>query len=233
LNAGSTTVGYAMQSTGRMKRIVLVNPNTSATSTALMLAIARDHLAKGFTLEGATAVSGPPLITNPEQLRMAGDVIAGMGASLARHADGIIVSGFGDPGAEELRRMLSVPVIGIAEAAMREAAGFGVPFSVVTTTPALLSTISSYAEKLGCGSLLASVHTTEGSPEDIMSDGELLVDELERIARLAVNEHGAQTIIVGGGPLATAAAALRDRMTVRMVEPIPAAMRRMTADLLQ
>jgi Asp/Glu/hydantoin racemase len=56
---------------------------------------------------------------------------------------------------------------------------------------------------------------------------------LERIARLAVNDHGAETIIVGGGPLAAAARALRDRLAVRMVEPIPAAMRRMTAELLQ
>jgi Asp/Glu/hydantoin racemase len=53
-----------------------------------------------------------------------------------------------------------------------------------------------------------------------MSDDELLVDDLERIARLAVNDHGAETIIVGGGPLAAAAGVLRDRLTVRMVEPI-------------
>jgi allantoin racemase len=195
---------------------VLVNPNTSATSTALMLAIAREHLPEDFSLEGATAPSGPPLIANPDQLRVARDVVAGMAASLARNADGVIVSGFGDPGVEKLRETLSVPVIGIAEAAMREAASFGGPFAVVTTTPALLVTISAFAEKLGLGSLLASVHTTEGAPEDIMSDNELL-----------------ETIIVGGGPLAAAARALRDRLAVRMVEPIPAAMRRMTADLLQ
>jgi len=216
-----------------MKRIVLVNPNTSATSTALMLAIAREHLPEDFSLEGATAPSGPPLIANPDQLRVARDVVAGMAASLARNADGVIVSGFGDPGVEKLRETLSVPVIGIAEAAMREAARFGGPFAVVTTTPALLVTISAFAEKLGLGSLLASVHTTEGAPEDIMSDNELLVDELERIARLAIYDHGAETIIVGGGPLAAAARALRDRLAVRMVEPIPTAMRRMTADLLQ
>ena len=53
-----------------------------------------------------------------------------------------------------------------------------------------------------------------------MSDDELLVDDLERIARLAVNDHGAETIIVGGGPLAVAAGVLRDRLTVRMVKPI-------------
>lgn len=216
-----------------MKRIVLVNPNTSATSTALMLTIAREHLAKDFSLEAATAPSGPRLIANPDQLRAACDVVAGMAPSLAPQADGVIVSGFGDPGVEELRRTLSVPVIGIAEAAMHEAASFGAPFAVVTTTPALLFTISAFAEKLGLGSLLASVHTTEGAPEDVMSNSELLVDELERIARLAVEDNGAETIIVGGGPLAAAARTLRDRLPVRMIEPIPAAMRRITAVLLQ
>jgi Asp/Glu/hydantoin racemase len=156
-----------------------------------------------------------------------------MALSLTQNADGVIVSGFGDPGVEELRKKLSVPVIGIAEAAMQEAASYGGPFSVVTTTPALLSAISAYAVRLGLGSLLASVNTTEGAPEDVMSDSELLVDELERIARIAIIEHGAETIIVGGGPLAAAARTLRDRLSVRMVETIPAAMRRMTAVLLQ
>jgi Asp/Glu/hydantoin racemase len=116
---------------------------------------------------------------------------------------------------------------------MQEAASYGGPFSVVTTTPALLSAISAYAVRLGLGSLLASVATTEGAPEDVMSDSELLVDELERITRIAIIEHGAETIIVGGGPLAAAARTLRDRLSVRMVETIPAAMRRMTAVLLQ
>jgi allantoin racemase len=216
-----------------MKRIVLINPNTSVTSTALMLAIAREHLVTGCSLAGATAPSGPSLIVNPDQLRMARDVVAGMAMSLTQNADGIIVSGFGDPGVEELRKKLSVPVIGIAEAAMQEAASYGGPFSVVTTTPALLSAISAYAVRLGLGSLLASVATTEGAPEDVMSDSELLVDELERITRIAIIEHGAETIIVGGGPLAAAARTLRDRLSVRMVETIPAAMRRMTAVLLQ
>lgn len=214
-----------------MRRIVLVNPNTSVNSTALMLAIAREHLAEDFSLEGATATSGPPLIVTPDQLHTAGEVIMAMGTSLAMHADGVIVSGFGDPGVEGLRRMLSVPVVGIAEAAMHEAAGFGGPFAVVTTTPALLFSISAFAEKLGLGSLLTSVHTTAGAPEDIMSDNEFLVHELERISRLAVNDHGAETIIVGGGPLANAARALRDRLAVRVVEPIPAAMRRITVNL--
>ena len=216
-----------------MKRIVLVNPNTSVASTALMLAVAREHLATGCSLEGATAPSGPALIVNPEQLRTARDVVAGMAISLTQHADGVIVSGFGDPGVEELNKNLSVPVIGIAEAAMHEAASDGGSFSVVTTTPALLFAISAFAVKLGLGCQLASVHTTKGAPEDVMSDSELLVDELERIARIAIIEHGAETIIVGGGPLAAAARTLRERLSVRVVEPIPAAMRRMTAVLLQ
>ena len=59
-----------------MKRIVLVNPNTSEASTTLKLEIAREHLALGFSLEGATVPSGPPMIVNPDQLRMARDVVA-------------------------------------------------------------------------------------------------------------------------------------------------------------
>ena len=41
---------------------------------------------------------------------------------LARRADAVIVSAFGDPGADELGRSLRRPVVGIAEAGMRAAA---------------------------------------------------------------------------------------------------------------
>lgn len=55
---------------------------------------------------------------------------------LERHADTVIVSAFGNLGADALARMLAKPVIGIAEAAMRTAASSGRGFVVVTHGPA-------------------------------------------------------------------------------------------------
>jgi allantoin racemase len=214
-----------------MKRIVLVNPNTNAATTALMVAIARQHLAPSFELEGATATAGAPLITNEDQLRVAAAAVVGMAPSLANTSDGVIVSAFGDPGAEALRELLSIPVAGIAECAMREAAAGGRRFAVVTTTPALASTIASRAERLGLGRQLSSIRITDGPPDTLMADNMRLVVALERAARLAIDEDRAEAIIIGGGPLAAAAQELRDRFSTPIIEPIPAAVRWLQAQI--
>jgi allantoin racemase len=214
-----------------MKRIVLVNPNTNAATTALMVAIARQHLAPGFELEGATATAGAPLITNEDQLSVAAAAVVGMAPSLANTSDGMIVSAFGDPGADALRKLLSIPVAGIAECAMHEAAAGGRRFAVVTTTPALASAIASRAEGLGLGRQLSSIRITDGPPDALMADNMRLVVALERAARLAIDEDRAEAIIIGGGPLAAAAQELRDRFSTPIIEPIPAAVRWLQAQI--
>jgi Asp/Glu/hydantoin racemase len=214
-----------------MKRIVLVNPNTNAATTGLMMTIARAHLAAGFAMDGATAAAGAPLIVDEDQLRTAADVVARMAPSLARTADGVIVAAFGDPGVEALRAALSVPVAGIAACAMGEAAAGGRRFAVVTTTPALVAAIAARAGSLGLGRQLAGVRTTEGLPQALMADRQRLVAALERAARRAIAEDAAEAIIIGGGPLAAAAQALRNRLPCPVIEPIPAAVRWMNARL--
>jgi Asp/Glu/hydantoin racemase len=208
-----------------MKRIVLVNPNTNASTTALMVAIAREHLPEGFQIEGATAPFGAQLITDEDQLRVAAEAIVALAPTLADGIDGMIVSAFADPGVDTLRRLLSTPVAGIAECAMREAGAGGRRFSVVTTTPKLARAISSHADKLGLQRQLVSVRTTEGPLEALMADSVRLLAALKRASDLALKQDGAEAIIIGGGPLAAAAKRLRDQISAPIVEPIPAAVR--------
>ena len=68
---------------------------------------------------------------------------------LARRADAVIVSAFGDPGADELARLLRRPVIGIAEAGMRAAAANGRRFAVVTHTGRLVRRMARVPRRWG------------------------------------------------------------------------------------
>jgi allantoin racemase len=214
-----------------MKRIVLVNPNTNAATTALMVTIARAHLAAGFAMDGATAAAGAALIVDEDQLRVAADAVARMAPSLIATVDGVIVAAFGDPGVEALRAALLVPVAGIAACAMGEAAAGGRRFAVVTTTPALVAAITARAENLGLGRQLAGIRITEGPPQALMADRQRLIAALERAARRAIAEDAAEAIIIGGGPLAAAAQELRSRLPCPVIEPIPAAVRWMNGRL--
>jgi len=69
------------------------------------------------------------------------------------------------------------------------------------------------------------VRLTPGDPVALTADREALTEALGAACREAVELDGAQALVIGGGPLALAARALKGRFTVPIIEPVPAAMR--------
>jgi Asp/Glu/hydantoin racemase len=211
-----------------MKRILLVNPNTNAATTASMLAIAREAAAGLLQIEAMTAPEGVPMITDALALQQASQVLTGQIPELrAQNWDGVITAAYGDPALQALREGLDCPVTGIGEASMLEAAGYGA-FAVVTTTPELAGSITAMAGWLGLGSLFGGVYLTRGDAVAVTDDPALLVERLEEACLRAVHEAGGglASVIIGGGPLAVAARVLVERVPVRLIEPVPAAIRR-------
>jgi Asp/Glu/hydantoin racemase len=210
-----------------MTRIALVNPNTSAALTRLMVEIARESAPGNMQIEGLTAPFGAPLITCDAEHDEAADAVRALAPELARRADGVIVSAFGDPGADELARSLGRPVVGIAEAGMRAAAANGRRFAVVTHTNRLAKRMARRAEEVGLATHCVGVLATEGDPAALMAAPAELESGLLALAKRAVAELGAQAIVIGGGPLGRTAIALRGKVGVPVVEPIPEAVLRL------
>jgi Asp/Glu/hydantoin racemase len=212
-----------------MRRIVLLNPNTDARATAAMVTVAREAAPDGVAIDGVTAPFGASLITTPETLASAAEAVATAGRSLpADGCDGVIVSAFGDPGLARLRAVLRVPAVGIAEAGMAAAARHG-RFSVVTTTPALAGSIAALAASYGHAEVLASIRVTDADPSALMGDTTRLRAALAAACRTAVERDHAACVLIGGGPLATAARALKGTLPVPVIEPIPCAIERLLA----
>jgi Asp/Glu/hydantoin racemase len=204
-------------------KLALINPNTSVQTTRTMVAIASEAVPADVTIIGMTAPWGVGLITNAQALAVAAQAVASLWEQLG-DVDAVIVSAFGDPGLEELRVRLSVPVTGIAEAGMAEAATNGRRFAVVTTTPDLAEAIA--AKAVGEGhSNFAGTWVTPGDPSLTTSKPETLESALHRACLAAIEEGEAEAIVIGGGPLALAARRLVDRIEVPIIEPVPAAAR--------
>ena len=206
-----------------MATLLLMNPNSNAATTDAMVAIARTVL-PGVT--GWTAPEGPLMIVTEDALSRAEELV---GNAELPEVGGVIVSAFGDPGRAALAARLSCPVVGIGQAAAFEAAEGGRSVAVVTTTPGLKDSIDAMmrghigAAYMGC--LL-----THGEPEALMRDPAVLDDALtEAIVRAA--GQGAQSIIIGGGPLGEAADRLAPLSPVPLIAPIRAAARRLKAEL--
>ncbi len=203
--------------------VTLVNPNTSARTTTEMVRIAR-AACPALQVSGLTAPFGADLITNAAQLDEAARAVAALLPAL-RDSDAVIVAAFGDPGCAALRARLACPVIGLAEAAMAEAAAGGRRFAVVTTTPDLVGPIAGRAAAYGHAGF-AGTWITPGDPVGIMADEGALIAALDAECRRAIADGGAEAIVIGGGPLARAAEALAGSVGVPLIAPVPAAMRR-------
>ncbi len=98
-----------------------------------MVGIAREAMPEA-EIDGMSAPFGVPLITGPTELSIAHEAVLALVAARPPFGyHGLIVAAFGDPAVEDLRRSVAIPVTGIAEAGMTEAAAYG-DFAVVTTT---------------------------------------------------------------------------------------------------
>jgi Asp/Glu/hydantoin racemase len=204
-------------------RLLLVNPNTNAATTALMVGIAQGAAPPGVTIQGTTAASGAPLILDAAMLAIAGQAVQALIAQtdLTPFA-GVIIAAFGDPGLAAVRALTPLPVTGIAEAAMAAAAAHG-RFAIATTTPLLAEAIGARAAAYGHGDAFAGTWLTEGDAGALMAEPGRLEAALEAAIRRAMAEAAPDAVIIGGGPLAAAAAALRPRLSVPIIEPVPAA----------
>lgn len=190
-----------------------------------MVSIAQRVAGNQVQIDGVTARSGPSVITNPASLDLAVDEVVAF-ASVLEQADGVIVAGFGDPGLNELRAMGLSMVTGLAEAGMAEAAAGGRRFAVVTTTPELVRRIEHSAHALGHDGF-AGTWVTPGDPTLLMAQSEQLAAALLMACRQACSEDpGIEAIVIGGGPLAMAARTIAADAPVSLVEPLPAAVRR-------
>ncbi len=204
-------------------RVLLLNPNSNESTTQAMVAIAQEHAGERARIEGMTAPSGPLMIIDEDALQTASVLMSELVPAIIRaQPDALVLAGYGDPGLAALRAQLSIPVTGIGEASMLEAAKHG-PFAVATSTPGLVRAITRMAHERGHSKLFRGVFLTKGDPIALSNDAEALLHDLAASCREAITTSDAKSIIIGGGPLALAARDLRRSFHVPIIEPIPCA----------
>ncbi|MFM9938966.1 MAG: aspartate/glutamate racemase family protein [Hyphomicrobiaceae bacterium] len=208
-----------------MQHVVLINPNTNAVTTSRMVEIAREAAGPGVSIAGLTARSGVPLIFTAEQLDVARHAVLALRAEIPVTCAGIIIAAFGDPALDEIRGLLPVPVTGIGEAGLLEAAQGGRRFAVVSTSPGLVAATDAKVARLGLGVTYAGTVLTPEEPVTLTADPSRLEASLAAAIERAIVDHGVEAVVIGGGPLAAAARALAPRFAIAVVEPVSAAVR--------
>jgi Asp/Glu/hydantoin racemase len=208
------------------RRILLINPNSSEATTAMMVAIAKSAAGDGFDIVGATATRAPIMIVSADALAAAAREVEEI-AQAHRHAcDGIIVAAFGDPGLAGIKAAIELPAVGIGESSMLAAAENGRRFGVATTTPLLKSKIDALPGALGLGPRYTGTRFADGDPQELMRDPARLRAALAGAVETCIAQDGAEAVIIGGGPLGEAARELQPMFNVPVIAPIPSAVAR-------
>lgn len=211
-------------------QILLLNPNTSSATTAMMLAVAREACPDGLEIDARTVTDGVPMIVNETELAAAEAATMAFWSTNGAGWSALIIGAFGDPALQQLRRTAGVPVAGLCEAAMLEAAAHGRRFGVATVTPQLRAVIAGTAARLQLAERFTGTELTEGPPLALAADAKGLERQLLGAARRCI-DAGAESVIIGGGPLSLAAGALRRQLEVPVVSPVQAAVRQVAAAL--
>jgi len=213
-------------------KLLVINPNISEDVTALIQAEALRSAGPDTELIVRTAPHGVEYIeTRFESLIAAGAVAeliaeyVGPESNNRSRVDGVVVAAFGDPGMPALKELVDVPVIGITEAALCAAALQGQRFSIIAISDRITAWYRDCVEHFGLGGRLASIRSIKQSLHGIGSVQHDFKDTLLALSRQAVEEDGADVVILAGAPLAGLARDLEGQIPVPVVDGISAGIR--------
>ena len=206
-----------------MPHLLLINPNTSPDVTALLARHAQALAPPGGRCDALTAPFGAAYIASEAAADVAQRAVTAAWeayrASGGAAPDAVLVACFGDPGVAALRALTSVPVLGLAEVAMRAAAGLG-RYAVVTGGAAWGPMLERLAASLGLADSLAGVVTVERSGAQLLADPPAAQALLLAACHDALALGDVRSIVIGGAALAEMAAPLAPLLPVPLIDNV-------------
>ena len=207
-------------------RIKVINPNTTQSMTATVVAAAKAVAGTGTEILGATSPSGPVSIEGhyDEAVAVVG-LLQEIRHGEAEGCDGYVIACFGDPGLLAAREAARGPVLGIAEAAMRAASFVSTGFSVVTTLGRTRIIAEHLVRAYGLEGHCRCVRATELAVldlEDPASDARRVITEE---CRRALDEDGSGAIVLGCAGMADLARDLSQELGVPVIDGVGAAVK--------
>jgi allantoin racemase len=206
-------------------RLLMINPNTSASITDVVVEAARGFAAPGTEIIGATGRFGARYIVTRAAYAVAAHAALDAYAEHGAAADAVVLACFGDPGLAGLKELAAVPVAGMAEAACLAAAAQGRRFSIVTGGERWGPMLEDFVASIGLAQKLAGVATVAPSGAEIARDPEGSLAMLTDACRRCVEVHGADAVILGGAGLAGLASRIAERVPVPLIDGVAAAVK--------
>ena len=204
---------------GRRMRLRIINPNTTASMTRKVEAAARAVALPSTEIVAVNPEFGPASIEGyyDEAFSLPGlldEIAKGEGS------DAFVIACFDDTGLEAARCATAAPVIGIGEAAFHMAGLIAETFSVVTTLSRSIVPIERNLAKYGLIARCARVRAAEVPVLSLEEEGSPARQRIEDEIARALDEDGAEAIVLGCAGMADLAKALGDKFGVPVLDGV-------------
>jgi allantoin racemase len=204
-------------------RLVIANPNATASVTEGCATLARAAASAGTEIVAWTNREGPPIVDSWYSDYFAGRPLVRGLRALSPAPDAVVLAGFGNYGTAAVKEALDVPVVGIPEASMAIAVPLCHRFAIVTTTPRMVPYTEDLVAALGFRERCAMVTAVALPPLGAAASDDAIVAELATEIERARTLAHADLVILGGARLAPYAASVRKLVTLTILEPVACA----------
>lgn len=197
-----------------MPSLLVINPNTTQAMTDDIGRGARAAAGPETTIECIQPTAGPRSIEGfTDEVLAAYHLVDTVAAARGRY-DAIIVACYGDPAVAACREVSDVPVIGIAEASFHMASLVAHKWSIVTVLPRVKPLLEEVVHRNGlerrCASIRPAPLTVLEIEEDLDRAKRMMLAE----ARLAIEQDGAEAILLGCAGLGPIDKAMQNELGV-------------------
>ena len=209
-----------------MPKILIVNPNTTASMTKTIGEAARAVASPGTNIVDVTSSMGPVSIEGfyDEAFAVPGLIRALLEAP---DADAGIIACFDDTGLDAARSVARFPVVGICEAALVTAGQLAKRIAIVTTLPRSIVPLEELVRRYGFADR-ALVTACNVAVLDLEKTGSDAAEKLDAEIALALDK-GAEAIVLGCAGMADLALTLSQRFGIPVIDGVAAAVKQAEA----
>ena len=203
-------------------KILVINPNTTSSMTTKIGAAARAVARPDTEIVAVNPQNGP---TSIQGFLDVATCVPGLLEEIKLHpdVDAIVIACFDDTGLDAVRTLVSVPVLGIGEAAYHAASMIATKFSVITTlsrsVPGLENNLLNYGLAQKCVRVRATdipvLKLEEGDPATLL--------KISSEIREAIEKDNAEAVVLGCAGMADLMAQLSQEFGLPVIDGVSAA----------
>ena len=209
-------------------KIVVINPNTTASMTDRIRLVSESVISDYFCLTVVNPSSGPASIEGYYDEAMS---LAGLLDLVKQHHDaaGFVIACFDDTGLDAARCLTASPVVGIGEAAYHMASMISNKFGVVTTLSRSIPALEHNLVRYGLAVRCSGVRASDIPVLEVEASNGTAFERINAEVEQAIKMDKAEAIVLGCAGMAELGATLHDLHNIPVLDGISCAIKQVEA----